>query len=92
VKLSKAEKKQKAREERRLKSKMAKKGPAGKDFGSKMAQAAVRVGGKPAKPVFNAEGKMVFSKVRPHKNFYKILLGGFETSAQETINLCATIF
>ena len=32
------------------------------DFGSKMAQAAAKVGAKPAKPVFNAEGKMVFSK------------------------------
>jgi len=27
-----------------------------------MAQAAAKVGAKPAKPVFNAEGKMVFSK------------------------------
>ncbi len=32
------------------------------DFGNKMAQAAAKVGAKPAKPVFNAEGKMVFSK------------------------------
>jgi hypothetical protein len=27
-----------------------------------MAKAAAKVGAKPAKPVFNAEGKMVFSK------------------------------
>jgi hypothetical protein len=71
-KYSKAEKKQKRFEEKRLKSKLAKKnGPAapsstsasnGNDFGSKMAKAAAKVGAKPVKPVFNAEGKMVFSK------------------------------
>ena len=58
-KLSKAEKKQKAKDEKRLKAKITKKG---KDFGSKMAQAAVRGGAKPVKPVYNSEGKMVFSK------------------------------
>jgi hypothetical protein len=72
-KYSKAEKKQKRFEEKRLKSKLAKKnGPTapssstsasnGNDFGSKMAKAAAKVGAKPVKPVFNAEGKMVFSK------------------------------
>ena len=63
-KLTKAEKKQKTREEKRLKSKLAKKGgnTTTSDFGSKMAQAAAKVGAKPAKPVFNSEGKMVFSK------------------------------
>ena len=61
-KLSKAEKKQKAKEEKRLKAKLAKKAAPGKDFGNKMAQAAARVGAKPVKPVYNADGKMVFSK------------------------------
>ena len=63
-KLSKAEKKQKSQDERRLKSKLAKKGgnSTTSDFGNKMAQAAAKVGAKPVKPVFNSSGKMVFSK------------------------------
>jgi hypothetical protein len=61
-KLSKAEKKQKAKEEKRLKAKLTKKTTTGKDFGSKLAQAAAKAGAKPVKPVYNADGKMVFSK------------------------------
>ena len=68
-KMTKEEKRQKKSDEKRLKSKLSKinKAPVaatngGKDFGSKMAKAAAKVGAKPVKPVFNAEGKMVFSK------------------------------
>ena len=76
-KLSKAEKKQKVREEKRLKAKLAKKTAPAKDFGNKMAQAAARVGAKPVKPVYNADGKMVFSKFDFTDD------GGFKVDASE---------
>lgn len=61
-KLTKAEKKLKAKEEKRLNSKLTKLKTSSENFNNKMAKAAQKVGAKPPKPVFNAEGKMVFSK------------------------------
>jgi hypothetical protein len=61
-KLTKAERKLKAKEEKRLKSKMTKLKNSTENFNTKMTKAAQKVGAKPAKRVFNADGKMVFSK------------------------------
>lgn len=61
-KLTKAERKLKAKEEKRLKSKISKLKTSSDSFNNKMTKAAQKVGAKPAKRVFNADGKMVFSK------------------------------